>query len=96
MEDEPKKTISSGGKKIILELDYPCRWIYKIIGEDEKKMRQAVAGTLSELTYNVSYSRSSKQGKYHCLNVEVFVESNEQRIGLHQRLQKLEEIKIIL
>ena len=42
------------------EIQYPCLWEYKVIGEDEFAMRQAIAELLSELDYEVTFSRSSR------------------------------------
>lgn len=83
-------------KKIILELDYPCLWVYKIIGTDERQMREAVAEIMGDCRYTLSHSRSSKTAKYHSLNVELTVESASHRIGLYQALQAHKAVKMIL
>lgn len=83
-------------KNIILALDYPCPWVYKIIGADEGRMRQAVADIMGDRPHRVTLSRISKTGKYHCLNVEVTVEDRACRVALHQALQAHGAIRMIL
>jgi putative lipoic acid-binding regulatory protein len=44
-------------KKRKVQLEYPCPWVYKIIGPDEDKMQRAVAEIIRDRTYKVSPSR---------------------------------------
>jgi len=67
-------------------IDYPCPWVYKVIGRDVEGLRTAVAEILAERVHTVSLSRSSRGGTYHCLNVEITVESEAVRLDLYQRL----------
>ncbi|MBN1380429.1 MAG: DUF493 domain-containing protein [Deltaproteobacteria bacterium] len=83
-------------KKIILELEYPCSWVYKIIGTDIGQMRQAVAEIMGDCRYTITHSRSSKTDKYHCLNVDLRVESAAQRLGLYRTLQSHQAVKLVL
>ena len=41
-------------------------------------------------------SRSSKGGAYHCLNVEITVESEPVRLGLYERLCRHPAIIIVM
>ena len=79
-----------------LHLEYPCKWIYKIIGTDEDQMRCAVKEILRDRNYSISHSRSSETAKYHCLNVELLVESENQRKSFYDTLKAHPAIKIIL
>ena len=79
-----------------LHLEYPCKWIYKIIGADEDQMRCAVKEILRDRNYSISHSRSSETAKYQCLNVELLVESEIQRKAFYEALKALPSIKIIL
>jgi len=36
----------NGNQKV--SIDYPCRWVYKVIGADETKMRAAIATAIPE------------------------------------------------
>lgn len=84
------------GKKRKLQLEYPCSWVYKIIGADESEMRRAVAEIICDRTYKISHSRSSEKSKYHSLNVELSVESESHRTTLYEALKAHRAVKIIL
>jgi hypothetical protein len=77
-------------------IDYPCRWVYKIIGPDREEMSRAVAALLQDSSFTMIISSSGATGKYHCLNVEVLVENEEKRIAVYESLKAEESIKIIL
>jgi putative lipoic acid-binding regulatory protein len=79
-----------------VQLEYPCPWIYKIIGHDADEMRRAVTEIILDRTYKISLSRSSKNDKYHCLNVELTVESESHRQTLYKALKTHQTIKLVL
>ena len=83
-------------KRRKIQLVYPCPWVYKIIGPDAEEMRRAVAEIIRDRSYNISHSRSSAGDKYHCLNLELLVESESHRTILFEALQAHQSIKIIL
>lgn len=86
----------AGNKKQNLQLEYPCTWIYKIIGVDQNEMRSAVSEVIQDCTYSITLSRQSESAKYHCLNVEVTVESESHRKIVYEALKEHRAIKIIL
>ncbi len=67
---------------------YPCLWTYKVIGRDMDGLRCAIADVMGGCGYTVTPSRSSKAGSYHCLNVELTVESEPVRLGIYERLRR--------
>lgn len=69
-------------KKKKVKLEYPCVWVYKIIGPDTDDMKRAVAEIICDRAYKISYSRSSTAAKYHCQNVELLVESESHRTAI--------------
>jgi len=83
-------------KKRKAHLEYPCLWVYKIIGPDADEMRRAVADIICDRTYKISHSRSSTAAKYHCLNVELLVESESHRTAIYEALKAHRAVKIIL
>ena len=83
-------------KKRKVQLEYPCPWVYKIIGSDADEMRRAVAEIILDRTYKISRSRSSAQAKYHCLNVELSVESEFHRTTLYEALKAHRAVKMVL
>jgi putative lipoic acid-binding regulatory protein len=70
------------------EIAYPCRWVYKVIGRDLSLLQSAVAEVLTGRSYAATPSRSSKGGAYHCLSVELTVESESVRIGFYEKLRR--------
>jgi len=70
------------------EFCYPCPWVYKVIGRDMNLLQSTVAEVLSGRTYSAIPSRSSKSGAYHCLNVEMTVENEPDRLGLYEKLRQ--------
>ena len=83
-------------KKRKLQLEYPCPWVYKIIGLDADEMRFAVAEIICDRAYKITHSRDSKTDKYHCLNVELSVESESHRTTLYEALKAHRAVKIVL
>jgi uncharacterized protein len=70
------------------EIGYPCLWVYKVIGRDMNLLRSAVAEVLSGQTFSAVPSRSSKGGAYHCLNVEMTIGSEPDRLGFYEKLRR--------
>jgi uncharacterized protein len=68
-------------------IDYPCLWVYKVIGRDPEALRCAIAEVMKGSGHTVTPSMSSKAGSYHCLNVEITIESDPVRLGLYERLR---------
>ena len=79
-----------------VQLEYPCPWVYKIIGPDADEMRHAVAEIIRDRDYKITHSRSSETAKYHCLNVELSVECESHRTALHEALKAHWAIKLVL
>ncbi len=76
--------------------EYPCPWAYKVIGTDEETMRQAVREIIQDGTCTIKLSNSSKTGKYCCLDVELVVRSEEERLKIYECLKNHGAIKIVL
>jgi len=67
--------------KVVLE--YPCPWVYKLIGPDVARLHAAVAEIGQERACTVTPSSSSRTGKYHCLDVEIVVAGETERNELY-------------
>lgn len=68
-------------------IEYPCWWVYKVIGRDVNLLSSATEEVFRGRDYSVTPSRSSKRGAYHCLNVETTVESESIRFGIYEKLR---------
>ena len=78
------------------EIEYPCTWSYRVIGTDEKSLRQAISECVEDREYKVSLSSSSSSGKYISLNLEIIVHSEEARVSIYQSLGKHPLVKFVL
>ena len=83
-------------KKQNLQLEYPCPWVYKVIGPDKDEMQIAVAEIIQDCKYKIVPSHTSETAKYICLNVELTVESKSQRIAFYEALKAHRAIKMVL
>lgn len=78
------------------ELHYPCLWHYKIIGTDSDQIRAAIAEVIQGAECHISHSNSSNTGRYHCLNLELIVSSEETRNQIFQSLKSNPNVKMVL
>ena len=78
------------------EIVYPCRWIYKLFGMNQEKMYEAVANILAGLDYMLTFSRSSRHKKYHCLNLDVMVSTEHERTEIYQALSSHQAFVLVL
>lgn len=79
-----------------VQIDYPCQWLYKVIGFDLETLRQALLEIVNNDSCDISFSNSSSTGKYHCLNLEVTVRSEEERNFIYLALKDHPQVKIVL
>lgn len=79
-----------------LILEYPCVWLYKVIGSDPDQIRAAIAEVIQGSDCIITHSNSSESGKYHCLNLEINVFSEENRNQIYLSLVNHPDIKMIL
>jgi len=82
------------GKK--LELEYPCNWCYKVIGNDKESVTNAVKDVLDEREHKLTHSNNSKSGKYVSMNLDMLVHNEDDRKELYQILNDHEHIKMVV
>ena len=78
------------------KLNYPCQWLYKVIGTDNEQLRQAIMGIIKNTPCEINFSNSSSSGKYLCLNLEITVQSEEERNSIYLDLKSHPHVKIVL
>ena len=61
------------------QITYPCRWPFKVIGRQKEELFKAVSTIVADSDHTLTHSKESRSGKYHSLNLEIFVESEESR-----------------
>jgi putative lipoic acid-binding regulatory protein len=74
-------------KQVVIE--YPCRWNYKAVGKDKFELKREISSAILEHDFEITSSKSSKTGKFISLNVDVLVNSDEQRREIYQTLAGL-------
>ena len=78
------------------EIEYPCTWVYKIIGRREIYLRMAVAEVVGGSNHKLTFSRHSSQGKYCSMRLELVVGDEEQRISIGEALHEHPDIRFVL
>ena len=89
-------TMANKDKVNKVQIQYPCRWLYKVIGLDPERLHQALVEIASDESCTITPSNRSPTGKYHCLNLEVTVRSEAERNSIYTALKAHPQIKIIL
>jgi putative lipoic acid-binding regulatory protein len=84
---------SSGDKA---KIEYPCKWLYKVIGTDRQKLEQALKKIFSLKQVNMEFSNISKKGNYLAFNLEITVKDEQQRDLFYGELKKHPDIKAVL
>jgi len=78
------------------EIVYPCRWVYKLIGRDINLLQSAVREVLTDRTYSAVPSKSSKAGAYHCLDVEMTVRNEPDRLACYEQFRRHPAVILVL
>jgi len=79
-----------------LELNYPCKWTYKVIGKNENEIKKAVKETLNQREYSLKVSNSSKKGKFISFSLELLVHNEDDRKTLYDILCQHDKINMVL
>lgn len=78
------------------KIDYPCPWLFKVIGVDREAVAAAIAGVVGEAEHLVVHANSSSGGKYHSFDLELVVESEAHRDRLYRELSACAVVKVVL
>lgn len=76
-------------------ITYPCKWEYRVIGRDEKKLRELIFEIMPR-EYEVRFGKNSARGHYVSLYVELEVQNEAERNEIFSALQKSQEVKMVL
>jgi putative lipoic acid-binding regulatory protein len=79
-----------------LELEYPCDWRYKVIGEERAKLEAAIHSVILEREHKLEHSNASKSGKYVSLNLDLLVQNEEERQFIYEALKAHQDVKMVL
>jgi len=79
-----------------LEIDYPCTWVYKVIGQDCTLLKDVITLACAPENVTISHSNSSSRGKYHSLNAELRVKDEVTRLAIYESLKNHPIVKLVL
>jgi putative lipoic acid-binding regulatory protein len=94
--DTKRGLLKLGDLEQKLELTYPCDWRYKVIGEERKKLEQAIRDVLLEREHRLEHSNASKSGKYVSLNLDLLVQNEDERQFIYEALKAHQHVKMVL
>ena len=77
-------------------INYPCVWSYRIIGQDDQLLRNAVSNAVGDKEHQISIANKSSGGKYQSLNVEVKVHSEQERVDIFERIRRDPNVIVVL
>lgn len=78
------------------QIDYPCEWQFKIIGESATVITELVADHVHEKDYVLRRSNVSSGGRYVSMSLELTVQSEERRLELYRLLAEEPTVKVVL
>jgi uncharacterized protein len=78
------------------DIDYPCPWIYKVIGIDELQLRALIAELVGDRPHDLSLSRRSAEGKYTSLRLELTVSDEADRLRIFSALTDHPTVRMVL
>ncbi|MEA1914245.1 MAG: DUF493 domain-containing protein [Campylobacterota bacterium] len=79
-----------------LELDYPCSWKYKIVGNSHELISCAMKSLFEKREYALKLSNSSSKGKFHSFSLELIVHDEQDRTSVYKQLKSHCDIKYVL
>ncbi len=82
-----------------LDIKYPCKWTYKIIGDEYGLIVDAINDILSKndnQNYKTDISKKSKSAKYISVNLDIEVDDEATRVKYYKKLSEHKDIKIVL
>jgi putative lipoic acid-binding regulatory protein len=78
------------------EINYPCTWVYKVIGENSTLLHDIIVAACAPLPVLVTPSHTSSKGKYHSLNAELLIPDESSRLKIYESLKNNPAVKIVL
>lgn len=77
------------------QIDYPCEWEYRVIGENEDKIKEIVKNTIKK-SYSIEIKNKSSKGKFTSFHVKTIVNDEKERNDIYSKLSGYGEIKMVI
>ena len=78
------------------EIHYPCRWQFRLIGEERVAIIQAIHATVDRANCVITEGNISSGGRYLSLSVEMTVNDEAERLQLYRRFAADPAIRVVL
>ena len=78
------------------KIQYPCRWHYRLIGEDRAALHRVIATRVDVAACTISEANVSSGGRFCSLNLEVTVRDEAERLRLYQSLSGDPAVRMVL
>ena len=79
-----------------LELNYPCEWVYKVIGANDEDIQNAVASIMLQREHSLTKANVSKKGKFKSYTLKTLVHNEDDRNFIYEALKAHNAIKMVL
>jgi putative lipoic acid-binding regulatory protein len=78
------------------DIQYPCRWQYRLIGENREAILEAIRSTVDVDACTISDGNVSAGGRYLSLNLQLSVNDEDERLRLYQIFSNHPAIRVVL
>lgn len=78
------------------DISYPCTWEYKVIGENQEKLKEVIREACAPLKPHISLSNISSSGRYYSLNATLEVADESTRLLIFDKIQKSSDVKMVI
>ena len=78
------------------QIDFPCKWSYKVFGSDKDKVENAINEVLTKHPYQIIKSTKSSKGNYISLTIKLTIVDQNELDLYYNTLSKHKDIKIVL
>ena len=77
-------------------IEYPCHWQYRLIGEDRAAIMEAIHQLVDVRRCIISEGNTSSGGRYLSLNLELTVNDEAERLRLYQLFSGHPAIRVVM
>ena len=78
------------------EIEYPCQWRYRVLGEDADTLRALIGDVLSDRPHEIKMGNVSSKGTYCSVEGACEVLSEADRDRIFQALASAEGVKAVV
>jgi putative lipoic acid-binding regulatory protein len=78
------------------EIDYPCQWHYRLIGEERVALIEAINSSVDIHSCVLTEGNISSGGRYISLNLEISVANEAERLRLYQLFSHHPAVRMVL